>query len=217
MERATTLSTPEAPEFGASMRTRGRRPESAPRSSTERKSRTVDCIESERLLEPESETGEAFGRRAHPTSRARSGLLGTLIGASGTDVARAGSNPPTRLEQLEAALAGRNQFPLSRVREFERLPVRALVAAKANTESVREHLEQNAQLPVDLQLFSCDHEWRRIARELNGLHLRRHAFAAQAKHLVLTAYCEYLRSRESLFGWLISRRRSVANGFVASR
>ena len=117
---------------------------------------------------------------------------------------------PSSLARLSFALTGRDCFPEARIREFQELPDGEREAAIENTRAVRAIFERQLRpgskmwRRLELALFSCDHDWRRIAEALNDLKasMERSALTKVA----LGCYVAYLRSREHSLLELLSRR-----------
>ena len=122
-------------------------------------------------------------------------------------VARSPSDP---YDRRACALHGRDRFPDARIKEFASLADNELEAAIENTREVRSTLERRLRQGgavwrrLELALFSCDHEWRRIAAGLNRL-----AGTVECGGLVKLAlghYVAYLRSREFVLRELLNAR-----------
>ena len=104
------------------------------------------------------------------------------------------------VDRLLSELSGRDQFPEQRLKEFRRLPDKELEEAIENTREVRALLERQMRRStvmwrhLELALFSCDHDWRRIAGGLNRL--ARNVECGELIELALGRYVAYLRARE---------------------
>tara|TARA_A100001037_G_scaffold300991_1_gene329589 strand:+ start:985 stop:1392 length:408 start_codon:yes stop_codon:yes gene_type:complete len=104
------------------------------------------------------------------------------------------------VDRLSSELSGRDRFPEERLKEFRRLPDKELEEAIENTREVRALLERQMRRStavwrhLELALFSCDHDWRRIAGGLNRL--ARNVECGELIELALGRYVAYLRARE---------------------